>query len=520
MFATTSCWCSRERRERSPSANVCTSRSGAAPGGACLPDGGDTSISWREALIELTHEELQHQGRDKTAHALRAKYWWPGLAADVERVLADCEPCAKAKAQRTLAHGKYRAVPAGAPRKRWGMDFYGVESGYILSLIDLDSGVYEPVFLKNRAAEGVAQALLDNVICRYGVPLEVRSDDAQEFVGKCLNRLSQAIGFRISSTHGYHPEGNAKVERIHAYLGQCLRRMSDEQYRNIADQLPLIRWGWLSAINATTGLSPFEIDHGCPPRLISDVTAVGAAPATIAVRELRERAKHFERVARERNDEARAKTAERLNVKRRSGHKNDFAIGDSVLVFVPPSQGEVKRRGRKKKHMVSWRGPCIIIAKLSGTTYSCRELRSERVFTRSISNMRACKEEYLISDRGADERLLREPLQGDIIAVPDGRGKFCLATITEVEDSRLRVDYMGTRGKNLKNATFWQVWIDPHDSRPMFSNKKRGAQRWHGIEGIDEVLCTGLQLTSTGKLTRASFELLKKTAGRLRHSRM
>ena len=57
------------------------------------------------------------------------------------------------------------------------MDFYGVESGYILTLIDLDSGVYEPVFLKSRAAEGVAQALLDNVICRYGVPLEVRSDD-------------------------------------------------------------------------------------------------------------------------------------------------------------------------------------------------------------------------------------------------------------------------------------------------------------------------------------------------------
>ena len=81
------------------------------------------------------------------------------------------------------------------------MYFYGVESGYILSLTDLDSGVYEPVFLKSRAAEGVAQALFDNVICRYGVPLEVRSDDAQEFVGKCLNRLSQAIGFRISSTH-------------------------------------------------------------------------------------------------------------------------------------------------------------------------------------------------------------------------------------------------------------------------------------------------------------------------------
>ena len=218
---------------------------GSSTEGARLPNGDDTSISWREALIELTHEELQHQGRDKTAHALRAKYWWPGLAADVERVLADCEPCAKAKAQRTLAHGKYRAVPAGAPRKRWGMDFYGVESGYILSLIDLDSGVYEPVFLKIRAAEGVAQALLDNVICRYGVPLEVRSDDAQEFVGKCLNRLSQAIGFRISSTHGYHPEGNAKVgasTRISVnMLASHERRAIREHRRSVAaDQMGMV----------------------------------------------------------------------------------------------------------------------------------------------------------------------------------------------------------------------------------------------------------------------------------------
>ena len=98
--------------------------------------------------------------------------------------------------------------------------------------------------------------------------------------------------------------------------------------------------------------------------------------------------------------------------------------------------------------------------------------------------MRACKEEYRISDRGADERLLREPLQGDIIAVPDGRGKFCLATIAGVEDSRLRVNYLGTRGKNLKSATFWQVWIDLRDSRPMLQ-RKRGAERWEGIEGIN-----------------------------------
>ena len=33
---------------------------GSSTVGARLPNGDDTSISWREALIELTHEELQH----------------------------------------------------------------------------------------------------------------------------------------------------------------------------------------------------------------------------------------------------------------------------------------------------------------------------------------------------------------------------------------------------------------------------------------------------------------------------
>ena len=68
-------------------------------------------------------------------------------------------------------------------------------------------------FLENRTAELVAEALLRRVRFVHGVPKHFRSDSAQEFVGNVITILGEKLGVEHQQTHGYHPEGNSRVER-------------------------------------------------------------------------------------------------------------------------------------------------------------------------------------------------------------------------------------------------------------------------------------------------------------------
>ena len=95
----------------------------------------------------------------------------------------------------------------------------------------------------------------------HGVPEEFHSDDAQEFIGNVMTRLEAKLGIKHVRTWGYHPTGNSRVERVHTFLGQCLRMMTDEQYENVGKELPRIAWTWNTRTSDTTGTSPFAMVH-------------------------------------------------------------------------------------------------------------------------------------------------------------------------------------------------------------------------------------------------------------------
>jgi hypothetical protein len=66
-----------------------------------------------------------HLGSAKVTAALKKMYFWPSLAADTKRRLADCPDCELEKARQNTAHGMFSARPFDVPRARHAMDFQG-----------------------------------------------------------------------------------------------------------------------------------------------------------------------------------------------------------------------------------------------------------------------------------------------------------------------------------------------------------------------------------------------------------
>ena len=109
------------------------------------------------------------------------------------------------------------------------MDFYGVSDGYVLGIIDLDSLYVELAFHDDRTAEGVERTVRDRILFRHGVPDQLHSDHAAEFVGRVMKSLASKYGYMPTTTGGYCPTGNSTIESFWAYLGICIRNLSDDE---------------------------------------------------------------------------------------------------------------------------------------------------------------------------------------------------------------------------------------------------------------------------------------------------
>ena len=85
---------------------------------------------------------------------------------------------------------------------------------YILVVTDLFTKWVEAFPLKDTTTITLATVLLNDVVCRYGVPTSLHSDQGANLCSSVIHCLCQMLGITNTRTSAYHPEGNGQVERF------------------------------------------------------------------------------------------------------------------------------------------------------------------------------------------------------------------------------------------------------------------------------------------------------------------
>jgi hypothetical protein len=145
--------------------------------------------SIRERLMEIAHTGMTggHLGLKRTQNQLQLRAYWPGWAEDVARYCRRCAPCCMYHRGSPRRQGALQSFPVGEPWERIAIDLTGPHpksrSGhvYILTVVDTFTKWAEGIPLRNKEAITVARALMDVVIPRFGVPLQILSDNGKEF---------------------------------------------------------------------------------------------------------------------------------------------------------------------------------------------------------------------------------------------------------------------------------------------------------------------------------------------------
>ena len=72
----------------------------------------------------------------------------------------------------------------------------------------------ELVALPDKEALTVTSAIFSKWICRYGLPLELITDQGREFANKMSDELHKLLQMKHQTTSARHPQCNSQVERF------------------------------------------------------------------------------------------------------------------------------------------------------------------------------------------------------------------------------------------------------------------------------------------------------------------
>ena len=118
-------------------------------------------LKYQERLIKATHEEILHLGYPKVREVLKHLYYWPKMDAKIESAVRECVQCIESTVRRRHLASHFDARAESAlhyPRQTYGIDFYGVAKGEILTAVDLCTREILLWWLPDRQQKRVANA--------------------------------------------------------------------------------------------------------------------------------------------------------------------------------------------------------------------------------------------------------------------------------------------------------------------------------------------------------------------------
>ncbi|KAL0427859.1 UNVERIFIED_CONTAM: hypothetical protein Slati_2960700 [Sesamum latifolium] len=200
--------------------------------------------------------------------ALRVGYFWPTMKQDAIRLVSMCERCQK---HSSLIHQPVEPLTtmlSPYPFMQWGMDFVcpfslaADQRKFLLVAIDYFTKWAEAEPLARIAEGEVMKFIWKNIVCRFGIPREIISDNGRQFQGRRIQEWCQGLHIRQRFTTVAHPQANGQVEVTNRILIQGIKRRLERVGGNWAEELTSVLWAYRTTPRGSTGETPFSLVYG------------------------------------------------------------------------------------------------------------------------------------------------------------------------------------------------------------------------------------------------------------------
>nr|GEW25907.1 reverse transcriptase domain-containing protein [Tanacetum cinerariifolium] len=191
-------------------------------------------------ILRDIHEGFcsMHAGtRSVMDKALRTGYYWPTIHRDTRTLIRACQDCQVHKPVLTNPQQKLTPIKSPCPFYKWGIDIAGPFSEgpekvkFLIVAMDYFTKWIKAKLVTTITVNQIKKFVWDNVVCRFGLPREIISDNGKQF-----------------------QDDPSKI-------GEGIKARLDARSKNWIEELPHVLWAHRTMIKSSNGDTPFSLTY-------------------------------------------------------------------------------------------------------------------------------------------------------------------------------------------------------------------------------------------------------------------
>nr|GFA78526.1 reverse transcriptase domain-containing protein [Tanacetum cinerariifolium] len=195
-----------------------------------------------EYVMKEIHEGScsMHAGpRSVVAKAIRLGYFWPTMHKDAQDMIRKCSDCQIHHPITRHPQQPLTPIMAPWPFYKWGIDIAG----------PFPEG------------PGKVKFLIDNIVCRFGIPGKIISDNGKQFADNPFKDWCDKLNIIQHFASVKHPQSNGLVEIANRSLGEGIKARLGERNKNWVEELPHVLWAHRTMIKSSHDDTPFSLTY-------------------------------------------------------------------------------------------------------------------------------------------------------------------------------------------------------------------------------------------------------------------
>uniref|UniRef100_A0A2N9HIE5 Uncharacterized protein n=1 Tax=Fagus sylvatica TaxID=28930 RepID=A0A2N9HIE5_FAGSY len=189
-------------------------------------------------------------------------------AEEANRHVQTCHKCQMYQNSKNAPPQYLHTMASPWPFSAWGMDVIGAitpkaSNGheFILVAIDYFTKWVEACSFKNVTQVAVTRFVKNNIICRYGMPEMLITDNASNLNNRMMDQLCQQFKIQHHNSAPYRPKMNGAVEAANKNVKKILSKMT-ETYKDWHEHLPYALCAYRTSVRTSVGATPYSLVYG------------------------------------------------------------------------------------------------------------------------------------------------------------------------------------------------------------------------------------------------------------------
>ena len=209
-----------------------------------------------------------HSGARSLIHkVVRAGYYWPTVQADAKAYVKACDQCQQFSNVPRQPSEYLTPMMAPWPFAQWGLDILGPfplgisQMKFLVVGIDYFTKWVEPEPLASITQHNVKNFVWKNIVCRFGVPKVLVSDNGRQFDNTLFKDFCAHFGIQNHYSSPTHPQANGQAEVANRSLLKIIKTQL-EGTKGVWPELRGVLWAYRTTMRTPTRETLFKLAYG------------------------------------------------------------------------------------------------------------------------------------------------------------------------------------------------------------------------------------------------------------------